>query len=135
MTRKLFLTLIIVLLTSLFLASPALAAKTYRADRFDVQIDLQENGSAIITETIEFYFEGGDFTYAFRNISATETDGVTFIEASMDGVAMSPGTQAGQVEVEAGDRRGSAQGDVAFLPHVWRVARIRCPLSRRWPHP
>jgi hypothetical protein len=103
MNRKLPLTLMIVLLISLFAASPVLADKTYRADRFDVHIDLQGNGSAIVTETIEFYFVGGDFTYAFRDVSATETDGVTFIEASMDGVTMPQGTQAGQVEVEAGD--------------------------------
>jgi uncharacterized protein (TIGR04222 family) len=102
MTRKLSL-LLIVLLVSLFVASPALAAKSYHAERFDVLIDIQENGSAIITETVEFRFEGNPFTFAFREISATETDGITFIDASMDGVPMSQGTQAGQVEVEAGD--------------------------------
>jgi len=102
MTRKLYL-LSIVLLVSLFVASPALAAKSYHAERFDVLIDIQENGSAIITETVEFWFEGDPFTFAFREISATETDGITFLDASMDGVPMSQGTQARQVEVEAGD--------------------------------
>jgi hypothetical protein len=103
MSRKLSITLILVLLVSLFLARPALAAKTYRAERFDVQIDLEGNGSAVITETVEFRFEGDPFTFAFREISATETDGLTFLEASMDGASMSQGTEAGQVEVEAGD--------------------------------
>jgi len=103
MTRKLSITFMIVILISLLVANPALAAKSYHADRFDVQIDIQENGSAIITETVEFRFEGDPFTFAFREISATETDGITFLEASMDGVPMSQGTQAGQVEVEAGD--------------------------------
>ena len=102
MTRKLSL-ILIVLLVSLFVASPVLAAKSYHAERFDVLIDIQENGSAIITETVEFRFEGDPFTFAFREISGAETDGITFLDASMDGVPMPQGTQAGQVEVEAGD--------------------------------
>jgi uncharacterized protein (TIGR04222 family) len=103
MSRKLSVTMIFVLLVSLFLTSPVLAAKTYHAERFDVQIDLEGNGSAVITETVEFRFDGDPFTFAFREISATETDGITFLEASMDGVPMAQGTEAGQVEVRAGD--------------------------------
>jgi uncharacterized protein (TIGR04222 family) len=103
MTRKLSFTIILVLLASLFVTIPALAAKSYYAERFDVQIDIQENGSAIVTETVEFHFSGDPFTYAFREISATNTDGLTFLDASMDGAAMPQGTQAGQVEVEAGN--------------------------------
>jgi len=104
MTRKLSL-LFLILLVSLFIVTPAFAAQSYYAERFDVLIELQENGSAIITETVEFRFEGDPFTFAFREISANETDGLTFLDASMDGVPMSVGTQAGQVEVEveAGD--------------------------------
>src|SRR5215203_6787403 len=83
MTRKLSL-LLLVLLVSLFVASPVLAAKSYYAERFDVLIELQENGSAIITETVEFHFEGDPFTFAFCEISANETDGITFLDASMD---------------------------------------------------
>lgn len=33
-----------------------------------------------MTETVEFRFVGGDFTFAFREISTAETDGVTFLE-------------------------------------------------------
>jgi uncharacterized protein (TIGR04222 family) len=103
MLRKIFTLTLLVLLAALALASPALAAKSYRAERFDVQIDLQAGGSAVITETVEFRFEGDPFTYAFREISATETDGLTFLEASMDGVPLSPGTGPSQVEVEPGN--------------------------------
>ena len=102
MTRKLSL-LLLILLVSLFIATPVFAAKSYYAERVDVLIELQDNGSAIITETVEFRFEGGPFTFAFREISANETDRLTFLDASMDGAPMSLGTQAGQVEVEAGD--------------------------------
>src|SRR5215207_618817 len=103
MMRKLSLTLVAALLISLFVASPVLAEKSYYAERFDVQIDIQKNGSAIVTETVEFHFSGDPFTFAFREISAAETDGVTILDATMDGAPMPPGTQAGQVEVEDGD--------------------------------
>ena len=103
MTRKLSITFTIILLLSFFVVTPASAAKSYYAERFDVQIDIQENGSAVITETIEFHFSGDPFTYAFREILATGTDGITFLEASMDGAPMPLGIQAGQVEVEAGN--------------------------------
>ncbi|NTU56704.1 MAG: DUF2207 domain-containing protein, partial [Anaerolineales bacterium] len=68
MTRKLSATLALVLLLSLFLATPASAEKSYYAERFDVQIDLQEDGSAIVTETVEFRFSGDPFTFAFREV-------------------------------------------------------------------
>jgi hypothetical protein len=102
MTRKPLL-LFIVLLISLFVTTPVLAEKSYYAERFDVLIEIQDNGSAIITETVEFRFEGEPFTFAFREITATETDGITFMDASMDGLPMSQGTGADQVEVETGD--------------------------------
>jgi uncharacterized protein (TIGR04222 family) len=103
MTRKLSTTGLILVLTFLFTVIPVQAEKSYYAERFDVHIDVQENGSAIITETVDFHFEGDPFKYAFREIAATETDGLTFLDASMDGVPMQQGTQAGQVEVKAGD--------------------------------
>ena len=124
MTRKLSLTVIMILLISLLFASPVSAAKTYRAERFDVQIELQENGSAIVTETVEFRFEGDPFTFAFREISATETDGITFLDASRYK------GRAGR-----GRGRGSAQGNVAFLPDIRRGACVHRPLSSRWNHP
>lgn len=102
MSRRFSITLVLVLLISLFAAHPALAAKSYYAEYFDVQIELQADGSAIVTETVKFHFEGDPFTFAFREISATETDGLTFLDASMEGVQMLQGTQPGQVEVETG---------------------------------
>jgi hypothetical protein len=103
MSRKSVLSLLIVLTLLAVAVSPAFAAKEYRAEQFDVQFDLQPDGSALVTETVVFRFDGGPFTYAFRDINATETDGLTFIDASMDGESLPPGTQAGQVEVTGGD--------------------------------
>ena len=102
MMRKLLIPFII-LMISVLVTQPAQAAKSYYAEYFDVQIELQEGGSAIITETVKFHFEGDPFTFAFREISATETDGVTFLEASMDGAPMPRGTNPGQVEVQEGN--------------------------------
>jgi hypothetical protein len=103
MIRRLTSIFIVMLMISVFVASPVNAAKSYYAEYFNVQIDLQEGGSAIVTETVKFHFAGDPFTFAFREVSAAETDGVTFLEASMDGAPMPQGTEAGQVEVEAGD--------------------------------
>lgn len=102
MTKKLI-TLLAVILLSLLLTVPALAAKTYRAERFDVQFDLQPGGGLLVTDTVVFHFEGGPFTYAFREISANGTDGLTFLSASLDGVALPLGNNPGQVEVQPGD--------------------------------
>ncbi|MCS6907442.1 MAG: DUF2207 domain-containing protein, partial [Anaerolineales bacterium] len=102
MSRKIFAILLVSLLLIL-LVSVAQAGKSYYAERFNVQLDLQPDGDMIVTETVVFRFEGGPFTYAFRHISAERTDGLTFLEASMDGVSMPQGTQAGQVEVQTGD--------------------------------
>ena len=103
MFRKNALPLLIILTLLAVAVTPVFAAKDYRAERFDVQFDLQPDGSALVTETVVFRFDDGPFTYAFRDIDATETDGVAFLEASMDGEQMPPGTQAGQVEVTGSD--------------------------------
>ncbi|HET6822998.1 MAG TPA: DUF2207 domain-containing protein [Anaerolineales bacterium] len=103
MIRKYLRTLLLVLAISLLFAQPAQAAKSYYAEFFDVQIDLQQGGSAIVTETVKFHFEGDPFMFAFREVSARETDGLTFLEASLDGAPMLQGTEAGQLEVEPGD--------------------------------
>lgn len=102
MTRKLSGTLAI-LLISVFVTHPVRSVGTYYADGFDVQILLQGSGSAIITETIEFHFSDGPFTSVIREISPTNTDGIIFLDASMDGALLPQGTQTGQVEVEAGN--------------------------------
>ena len=103
MFRKTLLPLVIVLALTTVVVAPAFAAKDYRAEHFDVQFDLQPDGSALVTETVAFRFNGGPFPYAFRDIEPTETDGVTYLAASMDGDAMPLGANAGQVEVTGRD--------------------------------
>ncbi|MEW6180480.1 MAG: CPBP family glutamic-type intramembrane protease [Chloroflexota bacterium] len=83
------------------LVQPA-AAKSYSAERFDVEIQVQPNGDLLVTETVVFHFEGGPFTFAFREVSKNELDRLEFISAGMDGIALPPGNQPGQVEVKEG---------------------------------
>jgi uncharacterized protein (TIGR04222 family) len=103
MARKIFSAILICILLAAFVTTVALADKSYQADRFDVQLDLQPDGSMLVTETVLFRFEGGPFTYVFRNLSQSGTDGIQVLEASMDGVTFQPGKDAGQVEIAEGD--------------------------------
>jgi hypothetical protein len=92
------------LVLSLLLPSVALAAKSYGADRFDVDIVLQDDGSLLVTETVIFRFSGGPFTTVFRELETGETDGVIDVVATMDGKPLPAGKGAGQVEIEQGRR-------------------------------
>jgi uncharacterized membrane protein YgcG len=103
MNRKLFPAIVVCLLLAATFSPSALAGKTFRAERFDAQLDLQPGGDMLVTETVTFRFDGGPFTYAFREIPANGTDGLTYLDASMDGIPMPQGTGAGQVDVEPGD--------------------------------
>lgn len=103
MNRKISLPLLLIWLVSLILVTPVMAEKAYYAERFDVLIMVQEDGSALVTETVEFHFSGDPFTFAFREVSAVETDGITFLEAGMDGSPLELGDKPGQVEVNPGD--------------------------------
>jgi hypothetical protein len=82
---------------------PAAAAKDYSADRFDVETAIQPDGSLLVTETVVFRFVGGPFTFAFRELETDNTDGITGIEASMDGAILPLGKNAGQVEIGGRD--------------------------------
>ncbi len=99
----------VVTLACLLWAGPALAAvpaqgavKDYSADRFDVELTVQPDGSLVVRETIVFRFVGGPFTYAFRDLAYSEIDEMDRLQASMDGAILPQGTGAGQVEVVAG---------------------------------
>lgn len=80
------------------LVQPVLA-KSYFAERFDVDIKLESNGELLVTETVAFNFEGGPFTFVFRDIIRNELDRLEFVSARMDGTVLPTGSQAGQVEV------------------------------------
>ncbi len=79
------------------------AAKDYYAERFDVDLEIQPDGALVVTETVVFRFEGGPFTYVFRDLAYNEIDQIDRLQASMDGAVLAQGTGPGQVEVKAGD--------------------------------
>ncbi len=65
--------------------------------------DVQEDGSLLVTETVVFRFEGGPFTYVYRELPLDFTDGIADIRATLDGVALSVGEGVGQFELSGRD--------------------------------
>ena len=76
------------------------AAKSYTADRYDVDIAVAADGSALVTETITFRFVGGPFTFAFRGIPTRYTGGISAFEIEEEGRAYMPGTGPGQFQID-----------------------------------
>ena len=84
-------------------ASPASAAKDYRAERFHARIVVEPGGSIVVTETIRFVFGADSFTYVYRELTGRKTDGITILVATMDGQPMARGTQPGEYELKKTD--------------------------------
>ena len=82
------------------LVSPA-QARSFDAERFDVRIEMQPDGSLLVTETVVFRFQDGPFSYAFRHLALNELDRIEVLSTTLDGQAVLPGTQPGQVEISA----------------------------------
>jgi hypothetical protein len=74
-------------------------AKSYRAERFDVDIAIAPGGAATVTETVVFAFRNGPFTYAFREIPLERTDGIEAVRVYEDDRPYALGTGSGQYEV------------------------------------
>ncbi len=98
--RTLFLVLIIGLLC---LPLPAAGAKSYYAQRYDVVVEVREGGTLEVTETVLFIFEGGPFTYVFRDLTTDFSDELTVLSAELDGETLPRGAEAGQVEIKGDD--------------------------------
>jgi hypothetical protein len=86
-------------------ALPAVAAKPYRAEHYHSRVVVEPGGSILVTETVRFVFGPDRFTYVFRELRSRRTDGLTIMEASMDGVPMARGKGAGQFELKRDDDR------------------------------
>jgi hypothetical protein len=61
------------------------AAKDYRAERYDVTLNLDRQGKLTVTETVEFRFLGGPFHFVFRDLDTRYTDGISDVRASGPG--------------------------------------------------
>ncbi len=82
------------------LACGTAAAKYYEAKRYDSFLNLDSQGVLTVSETVVFHFVDGPFTFVFREIATTETDGIDQVEASIDGQRCISGTGPGQVEIK-----------------------------------
>ncbi|MCZ2114443.1 MAG: DUF2207 domain-containing protein [Anaerolineae bacterium] len=96
MLRKLLFGL---LCCALFFTIAAQRGKAYRADRFDVEVAIQPDGSLNIEEKVTFRFTGGPFSFVFRELPTDHTDGIVNITAGADGMVWPQGTGPGQVEI------------------------------------
>ena len=101
--RQWWVSVIVLLALGLSMGVAQAQEKAYSAERFDVDMTVEEGGSLLITETVVFDFVGGPFTFVFRDLPTDQTDGVQILSASVDGLPYATGTNAGQVEIESGD--------------------------------
>lgn len=85
-------------------------ARAYTAERYDAQIEIMGDNQMRVRETVTFRFEGGPYTYAFRQLTLDQLENAIIESASLDGEALPQGTQPGQVEI----RRQSNQIDVTW---------------------
>ncbi|MGE5199080.1 MAG: DUF2207 family protein [Rhodospirillaceae bacterium] len=81
-------------------AIPALAAKAYHAENFHSRVVVEPDGSILVTETIRFEFGPDSFTYVYRELPRWRTDGLTVLDATMDGIRLERGKAPGQWELK-----------------------------------
>jgi hypothetical protein len=93
----------VLLALGLLLSFGAAQDKAYSADRFESNAVAVTDGSLAVQESVTFRFQGGPFSYVFREIPTDNTDGIVNIVAGVDGQPWPPGTGLGQVELSDGN--------------------------------
>ncbi|MDO8834342.1 MAG: DUF2207 domain-containing protein, partial [Vicinamibacterales bacterium] len=113
--------IVLVLLFVFVLTIPAgaMAAKDYRAERFDVTLVVEPGGAMVVTERIRFVFGDDGFSYVYRGLPSRRTDGVAVLDVTMDGRRFGPGDDPWQFELERKDGRHRV---VWHFPEVRRAA-------------
>ena len=101
--RQLWLSIVLLAVLCLTVGVTQAQEKSYSASRFDIDMTLEEGGAVLVTETAVFDFVGGPFTFVFRELPLDHTDGISVLEASVDGVVYPVGANAGQVEISTGN--------------------------------
>lgn len=76
------------------------AARSYFAERYDVSLQILSNNRIQVEETVTFRFEGGPYTYAFRQLALDQLEGIEIQGATLDGVQLPEGDQPNQVEIK-----------------------------------
>lgn len=87
----------------IFCLTAAQSGKSYAAERFLVEAHIEEGGSLLVSEAVTIHFSGGPFSFVFRELPASFTDGVSVLEAGVDGALWPAGTEPGQVEITGRD--------------------------------
>jgi len=90
--------------------------KRYGADRFDVRIRLEADGSTRVTETVVFRLEGGTFTQVARELSRRRTDGIEVVAARLDGAAVGIGRHAGDRRLDVSRRDNGLSSQARRAP-------------------
>ena len=101
--RQLLVTIAVIAVLCLTMGVIQAQEKSYSAGRFDVDMTVEEGGSLLVKETIVFDFVGGPFTFVFRELPLDHTDGISVLEASVDGKVYPIGPNPGQVEISTGN--------------------------------
>ncbi|OQA43802.1 MAG: hypothetical protein BWY52_01761 [Chloroflexi bacterium ADurb.Bin325] len=124
--------LLVVLVGAAIAPAAAAGHKSYMAERFDVDWNLLPDGVLEVVETVEFRFEGGPFTYVYRELPTNYSDGITNIQASLDGQPLSTGKAAGEFEVSGSNPtritwRFAATSDAThvFQLRYWMLGVVR----------
>lgn len=89
-------------------------ARTYHAERYDVRLAIDRDGSLEVTERATFVFDGPGEPYSrvYRDIPATRTDGIDVLGVTLDGQPLALDGPA--VRIAAGD--GGVRVEVRFAP-------------------
>ncbi|MBW8868893.1 MAG: DUF2207 domain-containing protein, partial [Acidobacteria bacterium] len=90
---------LVLAISLMFAAVPALADGRYSADRYDARIEILDGGTLEVSETVIVRFESGSFTEFYRAIPARQTDGIEIVSVSMDGERLAQGTSPREFEV------------------------------------
>ena len=101
--RQLWVGIVLLAMLCLTMGVTQAQEKSYSADRFDIDITVEEGGSVLVKETVDFDFVGGPFTFVFRELPLDHTDGISVLETHVDGVVYPFGENSGQVEISTGD--------------------------------
>ena len=95
--------LVAMLIALLVNVLPASAAKEYRAERFHSRVVVEPGGSIVVTETIRIVFGPDSFSRVYRELPTRRTDGITVLDATLDGLPLERGTRTGQFEIRRDD--------------------------------
>jgi hypothetical protein len=87
------------LLLVLVFSSAIAQEKAYDAERFDVDVWVQPDGSLLVQEAVTFNFQGGPFSYVFRELPTNRTDGIVDLTAGVDSEIWPEGTGPNQIEI------------------------------------